>query len=353
VSGSSPINQDDPRQAARGLARGNGVGNISQSQYPASINLDHPEVQIPGGPYPEPRHKPNLILPLLLFALTVASTLAVGAEFARSYAQQEEAFSSEPNIFLTMVQPFTHPALLKMGIPFSFTLLIILLAHELGHFFACRYHRIDVTYPYFIPAPSIFGTFGAFIRIRSPIPTRRALFDVGLSGPVVGFIFAVPALIWGVAHSIYAPSATLDPNALHFGVPPLMRLVAFVVHPNVDPHDLLLDPVGRAAWVGLFVTALNLLPGWQLDGGHILYSLIPQKHRVVSMIVGAAVLGMGIFFWYGWVLWGVAILILSWKFRHPPLRNTWQALDPQRRMWAVIGLLIFILSFTPWPASNP
>src|SRR5579862_4863108 len=329
--------------------------NGDRGVYPDILEAQFPPGYLPPGyaVYEPPRRKQNLILPLILLLLTIASTLAVGAEFARSYSQHEEAFSTEPNIFLTMIQPFRHPELLRMGMPFSFTLLTILLAHELGHFFACRYHHIDVTYPYFLPAPSIFGTFGAFIRIRSPIPTRRALFDVGLSGPVVGFIFAVPALAYGLAHSLYAPAATSDPNALHFGAPPIMNLLSMVIRPGINPHELLLDPVGRAAWIGLFVTALNLIPGWQLDGGHILYSVASQHHRRISMLVGAAVLVMGLLCWYGWVLWGVAILILSWRFSHPPLRNTWEMLDPRRRMWAVVALLIFILCFTPWPATNP
>ena len=303
-------------------------------------------------PAPRPRRRP-IVLPLVLFLLTVLSTLSVGAEFARSYARGDEPFSSDENPFVTMVQPFYHPALLRLGIPFSFTLLTILLAHELGHYFACRIHGIEATYPYFLPAPTLFGTFGAFIRIRSPIPTRRALFDVGLSGPVVGFVFAFPALLFAVANSKFLPPEAWDPNALHFGNPPLVHLLVALLHPHANPQQLLLHPVGRAAWVGLLVTALNLLPAWQLDGGHILYSLNSAHHRRISLFVGLTVLAMGWFAWYGWYLWGGLILAFSWFFRHPPLLDRWQPLDPARRLWAIGGLIIFILSFTPWPTVNP
>src|ERR1019366_3369694 len=136
---------------------------------------------------------------LILFLLTVISTLAVGAEFAASYAQNREPFSSDQNPLTLMLLPFKHPALLALGIPFSFTLLAILFVHEMGHYYACKIYGIDVTYPYFIPAPTLFGTFGAFIRIRSPITTRKALFDVGIAGPVVGFLLAAPAMAYAVA----------------------------------------------------------------------------------------------------------------------------------------------------------
>jgi membrane-associated protease RseP (regulator of RpoE activity) len=306
----------------------------------------------------KPRRRP-IWTPLILFLLTVISTLAVGAEYSISYSENREPFSVE-DPFVSMARPFRHPELLVLGIPFSFTLLGILLAHELGHYFACRKYGIDATYPYFIPAPTILGTFGAFIRIRSPIPTRKALFDVGLSGPVVGFVFAVPALIFAIAYSKIVPGmGAVVPTWLRFGNPPLVRLLIAILRPNARAGDVLLHPVGRAAWVGLFVTALNLLPAWQLDGGHILYCLTSRLHRRISIAVGAITLAMGLLgiwrdlFWDGWVLWGGLLLIFSWRFGHPPLMNRWEPLDPNRRMWAVFALIIFLLCFTPWPTTNP
>jgi membrane-associated protease RseP (regulator of RpoE activity) len=247
---------------------------------------------------------------------------------------------------------FQHPSVLALGIPFSFTLLAVLLAHEMGHYFAGRYYGVDVSYPYFIPAPTLFGTFGAFIRIRSPITTRRALFDVGLAGPVVGFIIAVPAMAWAIAASKIVPGVR-ENAAVLFGSPPLMRLLTGWFHPGVNPDWVLLHPVGRAAWVGLFATALNLLPAWQLDGGHIVYSLASRHHRRISLAVGLGLVALGVSCWSGWALWGLLLLVLSLRFRHPPLLDCWEPLDPSRRAWAAVALVIFLLCFTPWPAITP
>src|SRR5271168_1816606 len=185
--------------------------------------------------FPPPRPPRDALWPaLILFLLTVVSTLAVGAEFGLSYAQNREPFSGYQNPFALMLLPFQHPALLMLGIPFSFTLLLILFTHEMGHYVACRIYGIDASYPYFIPAPSLFGTFGAFIRIRSPIPTRRALFDVGIAGPVAGFLVAVPAMAIAVYYSKVIPDA--QANALVvFGSPPLLQMLIAMFHPHATP----------------------------------------------------------------------------------------------------------------------
>lgn len=302
-------------------------------------------------PQAAPRRRPFWPA-LILFLLTIVSTLAVGSEFASSYAQNQEPFSGDENPFVMMLYPIEHPHLLLLGIPFSFTLLGILLAHELGHYFACKIYGIDASYPYFIPAPTLFGTFGAFIRIRSPITTRRALFDVAIAGPVVGFLVAVPAMAFAIASSKVVPGAQ-ENAAILFGNPPLMRMLMALFHPGVDPAALLLHPVGRAAWVGLFATALNLLPAWQLDGGHLVYSLASERHRRISLAVALGLVMLGVLCWRGWAMWGVILVVLSLRFRHPPLLDRWEPLDPSRRAWAVAALVIFILCFTPWPATNP
>jgi Zn-dependent protease len=284
--------------------------------------------------FPPPRPPRDPLWPaLILFLLTVVSTLAVGAEFGLSYAQNREPFSGYQNPFALMLLPFQHPALLMLGIPFSFTLLLILFTHEMGHYIACRIYGIDASYPYFIPAPTLFGTFGAFIRIRSPITTRRALFDVGLAGPVAGFAIALPALAYGVATSRIVPGAE-ESSAVVFGHPLLTRMLSALFQPHINVSWLLLNPVGRAASIGLLVTALNLLPAWQLDGGHIMYSLTSARHARVSLIVALGLIGLGIVAWHGWATWGIILLILSLRFR---------------RAWAVGALVIFLLCFTPWP----
>ena len=309
-----------------------------------------PQAEMP--PY---RPHPRPMWPaLVLFLLTVISTLAVGTEFAMSYAQNREPFSSTYPLN-TWSEVYHHPQLLVLGVPFSFTLLTILMAHELGHYFACRIYGIDVSYPYFIPAPTLFGTFGAFIRIRSPITTRRALFDVGLSGPVVGFVLAAPAMAWAVASSKVVPNVEATGGVL-FGAPPLMQLFISLFHPHINPAWILLHPVGRAAWVGLFATALNLLPIWQLDGGHIVYSLASGFHRRISLVMALSLVALGIvggsFRGATWILWGVILLVLSLRFRHPPLYDPWERLDPARRIWSVVALAIFVLCFTVWPVAQ-
>ena len=296
----------------------------------------------------EHHRKRPFVLSLVLFVLTLISTLAVGREFSVSYAQNRAPFTGVENYLVPTWHVLTHPRLLLGGIPFAFTLIGILLAHELGHYFACRYYRIDASYPYFLPAPTLIGTFGAFIRIRSPILNRRALFDVGFSGPLVGFVIAVPVLIAGIAMSKVAPNAQAGAPII-FGNPPLMKLLLMIFHPGVNTRNILLNPIALAAWVGLFATALNLLPMGQLDGGHIVYSVASHNHRRISLAFGIALLVMGFVFWSGWLIFGVLLLFLG--FRHPPLLDPWTPLDAKRRTWAIVALIIFLLCFTPLPLS--
>ncbi|MBI1750847.1 MAG: site-2 protease family protein [Acidobacteria bacterium] len=309
-----------------------------------------------------PRRRGSLLLAIVLFLVTVVSTLAVGAQFALAYANNEAPFPNDFSLFGFYAEILSAPGLLLLGVPFSFTLLGILLAHELGHFYACRYYGIAASYPYFIPAPTLIGTMGAFIRIRSPIVNRKALFDVGLAGPVVGFLFAVPALAIAIAYSKVIPASQVN-SAIIFGHPLLERLLAAVFHPGVRVENIFLHPVGRAAWVGLFATALNLIPAGQLDGGHIVYSVASEKHRRISLTVALALILLGgpallqsfgvrvpailSVQWPGWGFWGALLLLLG--FRHPPLLDRWEPIDAKRRIWAGVAVLIFVLCFMPIP----
>jgi membrane-associated protease RseP (regulator of RpoE activity) len=286
----------------------------------------------------------SLAIAGLLFVLTLISTLAVGAQFTSSYAAGQSPDFDD--FFSTYGTLLAHPQLLLAGVPFAFTLLGILLAHELGHYFACRYYGISASYPYFIPAPTLIGTLGAFIRIRSPIYNRKALFDVGLAGPVVGFLFAIPALGIAIAYSRVVPLTDAH-SFVVFGNPLALRILLAVLRPGVPAGDLLLHPVGRAAWVGLFATALNLLPGGQLDGGHILYAAANKYHRRVTLGVALLLIPLGYMFWPGWYLW--AGLLLAIGFRHPPLLYQWERLDRTRLLWTAVAVLIFVLSFMPMP----
>jgi len=287
---------------------------------------------------------------MLLLAITMVTSLVAGAHFASTYAQNQAASFDE--LFKMFRVAWEHPAALWSGVPFAVTLLTILLAHELGHFFACRYHHIHASYPFFIPAPTLIGTFGAFILIRSPIRSARALFDVGASGPLVGFLFALPPLAYGVLHARVIQGLSLDPNAdVVFGVPLILKLMAAIVQPNTHASDLLLHPVGRAAWVGLFATALNLLPVGQLDGGHIVRSISPRAHRWISLLLPWALVPLGIFLWRGWLMWAVLLLGLRF-FRMAPIYDP-TPLDPNRRFLAFVALVVFVLCFMASPLWIP
>jgi membrane-associated protease RseP (regulator of RpoE activity) len=299
---------------------------------------------------PRPSLK-SLYLAGALFFLTLCTCLVAGTQFALAYAQnQAVSFDEFVRAFALF---YKHPAALAAGLPFALTLLAILLAHELGHFFACRHHHIRASYPFFIPFPSLIGTFGAFILIRSPIRTARALFDVGASGPLVGFVLAVPALAFGVLHAKIVPGLDNTQNVdLAFGIPLLLRLFIAVLHPGIPPGTLLLHPVGRAAWVGLFATSLNLLPVAQLDGGHILRSISASLHRFVSMLLPVFLLSLGFFgFWQGWYIWG--LLLLGMRFlRIAPIYDP-TPLDASRLWGAFVALLVFLLCFMPAPLYFP
>jgi len=300
-------------------------------------------------PAPWPPPKPSLrslCIAVALLVLTTFSTLAAGAQFAAAYAIGRQPVLED--FAVSYFQPFVEPRLFLLGIPFAATLLGILLAHELGHFFACRYYRIQASYPFFIPAPTLIGTLGAFIRIRSPIINRRALFDVALAGPVVGFVVAVPALAVAIAQSKFVFAGDGDALVV-FGRPLIEQILETLLRPGIPHETLLLHPVGRAAWVGIFATALNLLPAGQLDGGHILYALASDRHRRVTFAVAILLVPLAIHYWLGWLMW--AILLLAVGFRHPPLLDRWQPLDRRRRSWALVALAIFILCFMPAPLA--
>jgi membrane-associated protease RseP (regulator of RpoE activity) len=238
-----------------------------------------------------------------------------------------------------------HPAMLLGGLPFSLTLMAILLAHEFGHYLAATYHRVDTSLPYFIPSP-FWGTFGAFIRVRSPIYSKRALFDIGAAGPISGFVFLLPALAVGLAFSKVIPNIA-NQGLVQFGAPGLELILEKLIFPGVRSADIYLHPVARAAWFGMFATALNLLPIGQLDGGHILYSFFPRRHGLISKALCVVLIAMWRF-WPAWVLWGVLLL---WLGRYHPSIYDETAIGLGRRKLAWVALVIFALCFTPAPIA--
>lgn len=288
----------------------------------------------------------SLLLACLLFLVTLCTCLVAGTHFAIAYAHNEAVSWDEFVGAFTLV--YRHPLALAAGLPFALTLLAILLAHELGHFFACRHHHIHSSYPFFIPFPTLIGTLGAFILIRSPIRTTRALFDVGASGPLVGFIVAVPALVYGIVHARFIPGLSVPAeNKIILGAPLILQLLAPIFHHGANAANLLLHPVGRAAWVGLFATSLNLLPAAQLDGGHIVRSISQHAHRASSILLPVLLALLGFRYWPGWYLWA-AVLIGIRFLRTLPIYNP-EPLGSRRFAAAFLSLLVFALSFMPAP----
>ncbi len=315
--------------------------DFSAAYYPsAPLNGAHSEVLV------QARPRPRYWLHGLLFLLTLASTTIVGARMQYNFERNLPAFDLERDLgaFLSF---WKNPLFLFEGLPFSLTLLTILMAHEFGHYLACVYYRVDASLPYFLPAPTFTGTLGAFIRIRAPIFSKRVLFDVGVAGPIAGFVFLLPALSIGLAYSKVLPGIAHQ-GGIVFGTPALVWLLEHAVFPGVTTPDIYLHPVARAAWIGILATALNLLPIGQLDGGHILYSIAGERHKLMSRLFTAALIPIGVFFWPGWLLW--AVLLLLFGMRHPAIYDP-TPLSPGRRRLAALSLAIFLLCFTVAPIA--
>ncbi|GAB4416400.1 MAG: site-2 protease family protein [Thermodesulfovibrionales bacterium] len=268
-------------------------------------------------------------LHILLFILTFFSTLFAGAFFQKG------------------INLLREPWRIYEGLPFASALMVILLGHELSHYFASRKHHTKATLPYFIPAPSIIGTFGAFIKMKSPIVTRKALIDIGASGPIAGFILSVIASVVGLSYSTLVPAAATR-GALNLGDSLLFSLLSrLVLGAPPDSYDILLHPVAFAGWIGLFVTSLNLIPVGQLDGGHIAYAFLGERHNIISRVLVAALLLLGIFLWEGWAVWGVLMIALG--LRHPPVIYWEVPLDRKRRFTGMLALIVFVITFIPSP----
>ncbi len=233
------------------------------------------------------------------------------------------------------------------GLWYSIPLMLILAFHETGHFLTATYYGIDCTPPYFIPAPTLIGTFGAFIKIKSPFLSKKELFDVGIAGPLAGFIIAVPVLIAGVLLSKPAPQIINTKDVITFGEPLLYKIIVLFKYGTTD-INLILHPTGFAGWIGLLVTALNLLPVSQLDGGHISYAVFGKKSFAIAYGLGAVLLILSLFY-DGWIIWLVLLIILGIK--HPRFFFEEEPLDKKRKILAFIALLIFILSFIPIPVK--
>ncbi len=298
-------------------------------------------------PPPEPP-PPRWRLALALFSLTFFTVTTLGPAFW-GWTRTDLTTDLFPVLDPGLVKRvWTEPELLKLGLSMSVPVMLILLAHELGHYLACRRYRIAATLPYFLPTPLMLGTLGAFIRIKSQLRNRKELFDVGIAGPIAGFVVLIPFLLYGVANSQPAPL----PDVLRPGESVLLpgrslavELVARLFHGPLGDHMILnLHPFALAAWFGLLATSINLIPLGQLDGGHILYAVSRRWQRRLAPLVwvGLALAG---FLWQGWWVW--CVLSVVFGLFHPRVRDEATPLGRGRQVLALVGLLILLLSFIP------
>ena len=283
-------------------------------------------------------------LHLLLFLLTLLTTTTFGSALAQSYSAARplnEEFLTQAYLRLLRVS-----SSLWAGAAYSIPLLLILLAHEFGHYFTCRKWGVNSTLPYFAPSPFPLGTFGAFIWVRSPIYNRRNLFDIGVSGPIAGFIALVPFLVAGVWMSRVVHGIQRD-GPFVFGTPILLSTLEWLRFPGVSPADICLHPMAMAAWAGLLATAMNLLPVGQLDGGHILYAVVGERgHRIGSLIFISVLAYFGFVYQAWWVLAGVMFF-----FRRHPLIYGHEPLGRARVAGTCAALLLFVLSISIIPVQ--
>ena len=268
----------------------------------------------------------------ILFLLTVFTTLLAGA-------------------IMEGAQILDNPLDLIKGVPFSFTLMFILGTHEFGHYYYAQKHKVDASLPFFIPAPPflfLIGTFGAIIKIKSPIYRKDALLQIGAAGPIAGFIIAVPALILGLFLSDIVEKSDIQ-GALILGDSILMKILTWVTHPDLmESQDIMLHPIAFAGWIGLLVTMLNLLPIGQLDGGHVAYAMLGEKQKLIGQAAFILLVPLS-FLSINWLVWGLLLLLLMRTVKHPPIQDIHIPLSESDKRIGYICLLIFILCFIPAP----
>ena len=306
-----------------------------------------PEPPLPHTYRPVRRFRDRRWLHLVLFVLTLLSTTLVGAGQYEMFVTN----SGRSPVVMSDLRWFLN------GLWYSATILLILGAHELGHYAACRYYQVDASLPFFIPMPIVAtGTLGAFIRIREPIPSKRMLFDIGVAGPLAGFAFAVPAIFAGLMLSKVVPvpdPTTLPPNVMivELGEPLLYQAAAWLAWgPLQEGYTIDMHPIGFAAWFGLLATALNLFPIGQLDGGHISYAVLGRRSTTVTLASIGIAIGLT-FFSLSWLVWTFLLVAMTLAMgpRHPRTIDEHIPLDRTRIWIAVAALVIFILCFTPNP----
>lgn len=283
----------------------------------------------------EERQKPKVLVPIILFLLTAATTIVSGATFKG-------------------IDLFKNPLRLLEGLPFSLTLLTILLAHEFGHFFASQRHGIQSSLPYFIPAPPLItpGTFGAVIKSRAQDINKKALLDIGAAGPLAGFIIAIAATTIGL-HLSKVVTLPKTGEGYGLGSSIIFQILSYLVIGSVSENQgILLHPVTLAGWIGFLMTSVNLLPIGQLDGGHIASALFGKSHRVISITVLMLLIIFGIFIWPGWLISALLVTILFARHPHPPLTDGQAVLGRKKRLIGWLSLVVFVFTFLPLPMCH-
>lgn len=327
---------------------------MSESNSPISTSTLEYYQPLPAPTWRPPRQR--YWLHALLLLATCFTTLMMGARMQYNFNHNRPALyvsedDSNPPMFPAS-WVVSHPDWLLAGWPFCATVMLFFLAHEMGHYLFCRHYGIYATLPFFIPMPTIIGTMGAVILIRSKIRSRTALFDVGIGGPIAGFVVAVVAL--GVSLGWSKPMAAGTPMSdYELGFPLIFEVMQRVLG-WVNPHGVghlplqrvLLHPTAIAAWVGMFATSLNLLPGGQLDGGHITFAISPKAHRVISWLTILILLPLAYFQWAGWWLWAVLLQLSS--LRHPQVED-WPRISGARIWFALFAGAMLALTLTPAP----
>jgi len=276
------------------------------------------------------RKRPKILINIILFILTIGTTLLAGA------LQQG-------------VNPLQEPSQIVKGLPFSVALLLILLSHEMGHYLTSKKYHVDATLPYFIPAPTFIGTFGAVIKMRSPVYNKKVLFDIGAAGPLSGVVVTLPVLIIGLKLSVVKMVEAPLEGELILGTSLIISFLTKVVLGNLpDNYHVIIHPLGFAGWIGLLVTSLNLMPVGQLDGGHIAYAVLGRKAQIISRIVIIGLLGLGIWGSPMWLFWALLLIFLLGT-KHPPPLDCDVPLNRKRKVLGIIMLFIFIITFIPVP----
>ena len=303
-------------------------------------------------PRPLPPPHGRLWVQIGLFVLTLLTTTIIGASHYLGFnVKLENAGQPLPP---ELANAFNDPRFFLTGLWYSVGILLILGCHEMGHYVACLRYNVTATRPYFLPLPPLLfltGTLGAFIRIKSRIPNKIALFDIGVAGPIAGFVVAVPALFLGLALSRVDRLPEDSSQLMELGEPLLFRFASWLVWGDVaEGYSINMHPMAFAAWFGLLATALNLFPIAQLDGGHISYAVLGRRSTIVTLIMIGVAIGLT-FVSSSWVAWTVLLvaMILTMGPGHPPTLDEEQRLDGGRLMVAVIAMVILVLCFTPAP----